>query len=524
MAWGIVRRHRRVAAVAALVAIAAGTISVDGRSSVGPAPLTDVNAAVQPESAFTGRYVLTWGSGQPGEFDPSSGRWLPVPVPPSPWTSGESLAWGAWTRTSLVLLFVNPRVEAMSWAPGEHRWTRLGTPGPASWAGRGIIGAGGKVYIVGTSGAVDEIDPGHGGWHTAPWKVPSGFDLAGTDGSSFVAFNDDPGPPLSGHSQAAVIDPATGSVRLTALGPPVLLAAVAGDRLFAWADNPDDPPQIQDRLEILNLSSGLWEQAPASPLQAHGTRRVLWTGSQLLVMSTAPAGEKPSPYIVTAADWNPANNSWYSLGRSLPVPAACQQTAALLQDDSNQSSVPVCLTSASLVAAGKLYHPFFPTAPACRADQLTANAHYAGGSVGIGGSTEEFIAVTNTSSTPCTLSRIPQITLGTLTGRHLSVKAVVDPDANVVVASGEQVAQGTVQLDPGLPDAAYLESPYSDVGVRDLCTRFAASFPSAVLTFPTGTVVAVPKISTGDDRYYASLLDCNGTMTISPWRATYWTA
>jgi hypothetical protein len=405
-----------------------------------------------------------------------------------------------------------------AWEPGTSEWKNLDPPQDA---GSSVVADTHDLLLYGGDGSPAELDLDTGKWRSLPALQPRRLRFAQVvvlAGADVVELSD---------TTATATDPATGASRWTSTAPfvanPESMSAGDGD-LFAWASEPMGPTGQAPRLEALNLATGAWTVMPNSPLPAELGGSLLWTGNRLLVTVSGMSGDPwDSNGPAAAAEWDPRTSSWYKEPEPL-ASGGWQEAVELLRGSPLMASVPSTAVLPLAASDTLPYHPRSETIPTCLAGQLTATAHYAGGSVGVGGSTEEYISVTNVGPSPCTLSQVPGIELVTEQGQPLPVKVRVDPNAEVGIASGRRVPQGIVTLQPGVTGSAYLESPFSDVAVRDVCRSSVQVATGAILSFPSGTVPAVPERTTGDDQYFASLLDCNGTFDVSPWRASVWDA
>jgi hypothetical protein len=326
-------RHTWTAAVAAglLIGVAVTGVALSRRG--GPSP-TEGGLATQrladaglpgrsgPSSVWTGRELLVWGGltsenrrlADGAALDPVANRWRalpPAPIgprayAPAVWTGTEMLVWGG------VVDGGSAAVDGAAYDPRTNRWRAIasqpfGGAGPSAfvWTGSEMVvvsalnGLNTTAYNPATDRWRRLADPPGAPLMPYPEAVWTGSQIVlvmwPSGGRGFGFGSSDPPPsPTSVVERPSTTGPAT---TLPPPPPPPLpvLPAVGGPNsgMFVAAYTP---------------GSDQWSRLPAVDLKDGSLPRVVWTGSEVLVLQASSPG----------AAYSPARGAWRRLA---PLPA-----------------------------------------------------------------------------------------------------------------------------------------------------------------------------------------------------------
>jgi hypothetical protein len=252
--------------------------SIDpGWSTLEPPPFVRARAV----SVWTETELFFWGGdtdfagtahADGATFDPSSGRWKPVPASPiggrssaaAAWTGEEVLVWGGWDRRG-------PVGDGAAYDPVDRSWrvlpdAPLGSRDPAAsvWTGTELIvwgDASRSAKVV--DGAA--YDPAANEWRTLP---PAPFALnqasavwTGHEMIVFGALLDGNNASATKHARGLAYDPEANSWRAIAPSPfsPQASSVVwTGVQMLAW--------DYELRAATYEPDSDTWSPAPDVPL------------------------------------------------------------------------------------------------------------------------------------------------------------------------------------------------------------------------------------------------------------------
>jgi hypothetical protein len=258
---------------------------------------------------WTGHQLIVWGgaSASHGQalqangaaYDPSAGRWRPLPAGPlSPrvgqtavWTGTEMVVWGGYDRLAHRQFRVS--ADGAAYSPTTRRW-RVLPPAPLSARADAIgIWTGGRVILLGGHPAVTSntargyrdgaaYDPVRHQWrHIAPPKSPRGHPLTWD----------------------------------TAVG--------ARGRLLAWSQwaterqlSPNSSTS-SGGVDLFTYTdrTGRWRLLPTKPSELPAVEEALWTGQEAIVRgSTYNCGPCSGPFVPEATElYTPRKNGWTRL-------------------------------------------------------------------------------------------------------------------------------------------------------------------------------------------------------------------
>lgn len=330
-------------------------------------------------AAWTGRYVIAWGTAQPccemspgkptggssehgSAFDPATSSWRSIPPAPlnftvesTIWTGHQVFVWGSTAAATQraarnVLLGFNPT----TW-----QWRRLATAPIASRSGAQVVWTGSSLIVFGGSGTSQETtlldgssyNPVTNQWTPLPalprfavspgsTQVPVGVTAAWAAGSLYVWVTHQISRVTSQYGEIRAGIQAVrwkpGSARWqSAPAPPndvplFEATAVSMGSDIALLDGSgclpemSCPGRVTGQSVLLHLATDSWSSIPTDAVLESATPEdggsFVWTGRSLVAVSPYLTSDN---YLVGgyAAAFNPASGSWVTLP-DLPVPTA----------------------------------------------------------------------------------------------------------------------------------------------------------------------------------------------------------
>lgn len=292
-----------------------------------------------PSSVWTGRELLVWGGltsenrslADGAALDPVANRWRPLPPAPigarsgapAVWTGSEMLVWGGLGEGGKVLL------DGAAFDPGTNRWRTIASQPFQGSSRSAAVWTGSEMVVVSALNGLNATayDPATDRWRR---------------------LADPPGAPLMPYQEAVW----TGSQVVLILwpsgprgftfgssepsSPPSTVAGRPADTSPGDLSPPPLPPVTTPAPMGGGPNSGMfvaaytpatdqWSRLPAVNLKDGGVPRMVWTGSEVLVLQRSFPG----------AAYDPGRRAWRPLaplpGESLPdTPAVWTGRQALL--------------------------------------------------------------------------------------------------------------------------------------------------------------------------------------------------
>ena len=310
------------AAVVLVVAVAGVALSRRGGSSpteggLATERLADAGLSGRsgPSSVWTGRELLVWGGltaenrllADGAALDPVGNRWRPLPPAPigprshapAVWTGREMVVWGGVAEGG------KPPVDGAAYDPGTNRWRSIAAQ-PFGGAGpSGVVWTGSEMIVVSALNGLNTTayNPATDRWRRLadppgaplmpyPEAVWTGTQLvlvlwpSGSQGFNFGSS--DPLPPPTTSAQ-----PLSTTVPVSTPPPPP-------PRL---EDMPRGGPNSGMFLAAYTPGSDQWSRLPAVELKDGSLPRIVWNGTEVLLLQASRPG----------AAYHPARGTWRPL-------------------------------------------------------------------------------------------------------------------------------------------------------------------------------------------------------------------